>query len=174
MGIVIRVVTTDALHADGEMGLLDRAFGFLVTADIFRHLGWRGLALWQFVEMFLRQRYNLVMIHIAGNGEDHVLGGVVFLHIIEEGLTGQGVDIGFRAEHSAAIWLVGIGLTQQLVEHLACRVIAAAGNLLFDHFTLAVEFVLRELAALDHIGQNLDRLAERFLETGQVIGGDFL
>ena len=106
-------------------------------------------------EALLGDAHQLVVVDIAGGGQDHAVAGIVAVHIGADGV-GMEAAHGFGgAEDGAADRLVGIGDALEQVEDVIVRIVARRADLLDDDLLLARQLALVEHRILQDVGDDV-------------------
>lgn len=175
--VVIRV-PADTLNSNGDVGS-----GHGVVADTHVRANEVGLLLRQDIglglgsvagkagEVLLGELDQLLVGNATGSGENHAVGGVVVLDVVDELGAGNVTDVLAGAEDGAAKGLVLEGSGVQVVEDNLLNLLLDLLGLSENDVALALDGGLLELGVLQNIGQDVDGLGNIGVEgLGKVDG----
>src|SRR5581483_3045740 len=152
------------------MHLLELARLAQIATDIARGIAARDALARELAEGAPRQRQHLLVLDIAGGGQQHAGRGIVAAHIVRDAVAIDAADDLAPAQDRPAHRLIRKStLLEEVEDEIVWRVDRLA-DLLQDDSALALELVAVEDGVLKDIGENVDGEPDILLEHLRVIG----
>ncbi len=153
------------------MGLLQIALLAQLAALVAGGLGLARVLVREIAEQLGGEIDQLVMLDLAGRGQDHPARPVIAPHVVDQrGARHRRHGLG-RPQDRAAERLAGIGGLLEQVEHQVVRRVLDHADLLQDDLALALQLVRLEGRVLQDVGQKIDRKRQILGQHADVIGG---
>lgn len=177
-GVVIVVVPADTLDRDGDVGGGDGVIAYPdIRADkLGLSLGQEvgvglGGASGQLGEVLVGHLDELLVGDATGTDEDHAVGAVVVLDVVDELSAGDVADVLLGSQDGAAEGLVLEGGGVQVVKDDLLDLLLDLVGLAQDHVPLALDGGLLELGVLEDVGEDVDTLRHILVQgLGEVDG----
>lgn len=106
--------------------------------------------------MLLGELNKLGVWDATGTDENHAVGGVVGLDVVNEVITLDALDVLGWAKDGAAEWLSLEGSGVQVVEDNLLELLVNLLRLAKDHVALTLDGALVELRVLENVGEDVD------------------